>query len=218
MDLLLLLFLAATRVFMSRGELVADVGVADALDRLGDRLVQQCEEGGLASRVANLEERINQLHMQLASFNISRQGRSLEDSSGDVHFSAQSSKKLCCNRCILKYDKMQVNSGSGLIPEEGIFKAPKEGNYYFQFHGLVGPGHEARVQLELNSAPVLHIYDRDYSQGRTVADRFSMFGQSVIVQMSAGDQFRVMLVRGCLGVDGGQYLSFLGHRLAPSLP
>ena len=108
----------------------------------------------------------------------------------------------------------------------------------------VGPGHEARVQLELNSAPVLHIYDRsrptkpnlsctksslhnlkcfnqsnevsmfnfiepgnrctyvhssiaglilsqivkylcrDYSQGRTVADRFSMFGQSVIVQMS----------------------------------
>ena len=77
---------------------------------------------------------------------------------------------------------------------------------------------------------------RDYSQGRTVADRFSMFGQSVIVQMSvskhpiptnspslrpilqAGDQFRVMLVRGCLGVDGGQYLSFLGHRLAPSLP
>ena len=84
-----------------------------------------------------------------------RQGRSLEDSdraSGDVHFSAQSSKKLCCNRCILKYDKMQaregnlknilsfflqVNSGSGLAPEEGVFKAPKEGNYYFQFHGLV---------------------------------------------------------------------------------
>ena len=95
----------------------------------------------------------------------------------------------------------------------------------------VGPGHEARVQLELNSAPVLHIYDRwqlwlnppsffktflstnqptnqvatlvkpslkniivnqvlnrrDYSQGRTVADRFSMFGQSVIVQMSVSN-------------------------------
>ena len=77
---------------------------------------------------------------------------------------------------------------------------------------------------------------RDYSQGRTVADRFSMFGQSVIVQMSVsnqaikhpilvssiasqvGDEFRVVLVRGCLGVDGGQYLSFLGHRLAPTLP
>ena len=94
----------------------------------------------------------------------------MEDSGGsalgDVHFSAQSSKKLCCNRCVLKYDKMQVgtkefenmqpgvkmiirriggaksslfqvNSGSGLTPEEGIFKAPREGNYYFQFHGLV---------------------------------------------------------------------------------
>merc|ERR1712165_570654 len=57
-------------------------------------------------------------------------------------YSAQSSKKLCCNRCILKYDKMQVNSGSGLTLEKGIFKAPREGNYYFQFHGLVGPGHE----------------------------------------------------------------------------
>ena len=32
---------------------------------------------------------------------------------------------------------LQVNSGSGLAPEEGVFKAPKEGNYYFQFHGLV---------------------------------------------------------------------------------
>ena len=30
-----------------------------------------------------------------------------------------------------------MNSGSGLTPEEGIFKAPREGNYYFQFHGLV---------------------------------------------------------------------------------
>ena len=46
--------------------------MASALDRLGDRLVQQCEDGGLASRVASLEERINQLHMQLASFNLSR--------------------------------------------------------------------------------------------------------------------------------------------------
>ena len=36
-----------------------------------------------------------------------------------------------------KYVLSQVNSGSGLTPEEGIFKAPKEGNYYFQFHGLV---------------------------------------------------------------------------------
>ena len=49
-----------------------DSGVVSALDRLGDRLVQQCEEGGLATRVASLEERINQLTMQLASFNISR--------------------------------------------------------------------------------------------------------------------------------------------------
>ena len=46
--------------------------VVDALDRLGERLAQQCGDGGLASRVASLEERINQLHMQLAGFNISR--------------------------------------------------------------------------------------------------------------------------------------------------
>ena len=32
---------------------------------------------------------------------------------------------------------------------------------------------------------------RDYSQGRTVADRFSMFGQSVIVQMSVSIQFLI---------------------------
>ena len=47
--------------------------MADALDRLGERLVQHCgEEGGLASRVVRLEERINQLHIQLAGFNTSR--------------------------------------------------------------------------------------------------------------------------------------------------
>jgi len=112
MALLLLLLLLSTMRSCTSGELVTgedgDSGVASALDRLGDKLVQHCEEGGFASRVARLEERINQLTMQLASFNISRQGRSLEASTGDVHFSAQSSKKLCCNRCILKYDKMQV--------------------------------------------------------------------------------------------------------------
>ena len=55
-------------------------------------------------------------HLPGQSFALShvqiRQGRSMEDSGGsalgDVHFSAQSSKKLCCNRCVLKYDKMQV--------------------------------------------------------------------------------------------------------------
>ena len=108
--------------------------------RLGNRLVQQCsEDAGLASRVIALEEKINLLHLQMASFNFSRsrgltwwtlelhtgqsfalshvqirQGRSMEDSGGsalgDVHFSAQSSKKLCCNRCVLKYDKMQVGT------------------------------------------------------------------------------------------------------------
>ena len=30
--------------------------------------------------------------------------------------------------------------------------------------------------------------------------------------------FLVVNFHDCLGVDGGKYLSFLGHRLAPSLP
>ena len=128
----------------------------------------------------------------------------------------------------------------------------------------VGPGHEARVQLELNSAPVLHIYDRwqpwlnppsffktllstKFWTAETTARaalsptaspclaRVSSFkwvwaiqqlsnqaiNHPILVSSIAsqvGDEFRVVLVRGCLGVDGGQYLSFLGHRLAPSLP
>ena len=60
-------------------------------------------------RVTHLPEQSFALsHVQI------RQGRSMEDSGGsalgDVHFSAQSSKKLCCNRCVLKYDKMQVGA------------------------------------------------------------------------------------------------------------
>jgi hypothetical protein len=36
--------------------------------------------------------------------------------------------------------RRQVNSGSGLEPDAGVFTAPLEGSYYFQFHGLVSGG------------------------------------------------------------------------------
>ena len=179
---------------------------------------------------------------------------------------------------------VQVNSGSGLDHTTGMFTAPTDGSYYFQFHGLVtnflfsrlclpispnivllsitlsqvGPGHEARVQLELNSSPVLHIYDRWPECGRARPHTWDFLdclyagttaragpwrtGSPCLVRVSSyrwrsasapspadispttptapqtGDKFRVVLVKGCLGVEGGQYLSFLGHRLGPALP
>ena len=69
-------------------------------------LLIQCNDIIIIS--LNTEQSFNLSHVQI------RQGRSMEDSGGsalgDVHFSAQSSKKLCCNRCVLKYDKMQVGA------------------------------------------------------------------------------------------------------------
>ena len=153
-----------------------------------------------------------------------------------------------------------MNSGSGLTPEEGIFKAPREGNYYFQFHGLVkykqsnnmiisscsarkltqnikalqpSPRSVQATRLESSWSSIqlqfftsmigcektwptrdawflvrgidqIYSYSifncRDYSQGRTVADRFSMFGQSVIVQMNVSTYWNMKRKRKCLAI------------------
>ena len=69
--------------------------------------------------------------------------------------------------------------------------------------------------------PLLHVWpechrSNECEQSSNQAIKHPIRVSSIASQV--GDEFRVVLVRGCLGVDGGQYLSFLGHRLAPSLP
>ena len=90
---------------------------------------------------------------------------------------------LRCQNCPVTYAKAHVNHGAGMDLATGVFTAPVSGSYYFQFHGLVEKGHEARVMMMLDSEVVAHMYDKDYSGNN---QRFAMFGQSIIVEMRVG--------------------------------
>ena len=64
---------------------------------------------GLEARLLLLEERVGELVGRLNTSQQGRRGRELEEVElGQVHFSAQSSSRLCCSGCVLTYDSVQV--------------------------------------------------------------------------------------------------------------
>ena len=64
---------------------------------------------GLEARLLVLEEKVGELVGRLNTSQQGRRGREVEELElGQVHFSAQSSSRLCCSGCVLSYDSVQV--------------------------------------------------------------------------------------------------------------
>ena len=66
----------------------------------------------LEARLLLLEEKVGELVGKLNTSQEGRGGRRLgeleEVELGQVHFSAQSSSRMCCSGCVLSYDSVQV--------------------------------------------------------------------------------------------------------------
>lgn len=172
----------------------------------------------LQRKVSDLELKVAHLESVLTQNLPSKSRRDINTiDSGDIYFSVASTKQFRCRDCTVTYTTTQVNRGGGMDMKTGVFTAPIAGSYYFQFHGMVEKGHEARVLMVLNDKVVMHMYDKDYSGNN---ERFAMFGQSIIVEMKVGDKFRIELNKGSLGVKGGQnhFISFLGHLVSSFVP
>merc|ERR550539_1932562 len=139
----------------------------------------------LQRRVTQLEEQISNLEYLLSDLlpGKSRRDISVVPSSA-VFFSALRSEILQCRGCPVSYTKVNTNTGAGMNINSGVFTSPVNGSFYFQFHGLVGQGHEARVVMMLNDDVVATMYDKDYSGNN---NRYAMFGQSVILDMKGLD-------------------------------
>merc|ERR1711953_774461 len=136
----------------------------------------------LQRRVSQLEEQISNLEYMLSDLlpgSKARRDLSVMPSS-DVFFSVVRSEILQCRGCPVSYTKVNTNMGGGMNINSGVFTSPVNGSFYFQFHGLVGQGHEARVVMMLNDDVVATMYDKDYSGNN---NRYAMFGQSVILDM-----------------------------------
>ena len=80
----------------------------------------------------------------------------------------------------MTYAHAHVNPDNVVNLSTGEFTAPVSGDYYFQFHGMVEKGHEARVVMMANNRVLAHMYDKDYSGNN---QRFAMFGQSIIANL-----------------------------------
>ena len=66
----------------------------------------------------------------------------------EIFFSFASLKPMHCYNCIITYDVTHANSHPESInPASGIFTAPENANYFFQFHALVKEHKQAKVQV-----------------------------------------------------------------------
>jgi len=181
------------------------IGILDAIHHSLD----------LQKRLKELEQQVSNLEYTLSNDVGGKSRREITASSSDVnnvYFSVVRSEVLRCHSCPVTYAHAHVNPDNVVNLSTGEFTAPVSGDYYFQFHGMVEKGHEARVVMMANNRVLAHMYDKDYSGNN---QRFAMFGQSIIANLQIGDKFKVVLEKGSLGVPGGSnnFISFLGHLL-----
>ncbi len=100
-----------------------------------------------------------------------------------------------------------MNTDGAFDLRDGIYRAPFSGTYLFSVHGLpVGGGRPFRLQIHRNGASVAAV-----TNGNNGGD--SMAGQSILLELAAGDEMRLFNFGGDIYDDpttADSFLHFVG--------
>ncbi|CAM6054436.1 unnamed protein product [Sphagnum tenellum] len=166
----------------------------------------------LENKLQDLQSTVNSLQEKVAS--LEGKGSDYRGEENAVFFSAFSRKRFACYGCILSFESINVDSHNALDSTSGKFVCPKSGHYFLQFHALAESGSEVQVEMLVNGAEVIHLYDRDIGGSN---NRYAMIGQSFIHTLRQGDEVCVRLHKGAIKGGGDTtFTSFLGMMISPA--
>lgn len=114
-----------------------------------------------------------------------------------IFFSAYRTRPFMNDRSIITYNVLSVNEGGAMNASTGIFKAPLNGFYEFNFHAISNykytPNDHTRVRLMVNNVGKTMSYG-----ARTHSNTLSF---SMIVELKAGDLVNCYLETGDMLYD-----------------
>eukprot|EP00096_Caligus_rogercresseyi_P004154 TRINITY_DN18312_c0_g1_i1.p1 TRINITY_DN18312_c0_g1~~TRINITY_DN18312_c0_g1_i1.p1 ORF type:complete len:314 (-),score=47.53 TRINITY_DN18312_c0_g1_i1:169-1110(-) len=140
-----------------------------------------------------------------------------------VAFNAFRNEPFYRPQSYVNYDGTNVNVGRGLNPKTGLFVAPLPGIYLFSFHALTKDGQPAYVKLNHNGRNVAGSYRRheveiptgmpDNTDRLASSKAEGMLSQTVLLNLSKGDEVGVFAYHGNIRDGGWHYTQFVGFRI-----
>jgi len=140
-----------------------------------------------------------------------------------VAFDAYRSKPFDIQQSIVTFDNTSVNVGEAFNVTNGIFTAPFDGIYAFNFHALTRDGSATYVKIQKNNENVGGAYRRHEGEGdemheteeadRTFTKAEGMLAQSVILDLKENDNVSVYAYHGNIRDGGWHYTHFTGYLL-----
>lgn len=72
----------------------------------------------------------------------------------EVHFYVQRTSSYFLNNAVIQFDKERLNIGGAMDMSTGIFSAPGDGIYQFEFNGIKSLQNSLYVFLQVNGASI----------------------------------------------------------------
>ena len=122
-----------------------------------------------------------------------------------VAFDAIITEDITDNYRYIGFSETILNIGGGLNIKDGIFEVPVSGTYMFTVHGLPVRNRPFIVQIQRNNRPIASLSNNKSGT--------SMAGQTVLVEVAAGDEIRLFNAGGEVTgavYDNNFYFHFTG--------
>lgn len=124
-----------------------------------------------------------------------------------VHFYVQRSSDFNLTNVVLPFDLERLNVGGAMNTAAGVFTAPVDGIYHFEFSGLKDASDSTTlfIQLRLNGVLIGESY------GPPVPNYFlGLSSISASLRLKTGDQVTLFKESGTLNDDAGHWTHFTG--------
>ena len=124
-----------------------------------------------------------------------------------VHFYVQRSQVFSLNNVVIPFDIVRLNEGGGMNAAAGVFTAPVDGIYHFDFSALrnYSATSQMYVDFQVNGVTLATSFASNISTAYV-----SLNGINASFRLKTGDQVRLYKTGGILDDDGRHYTQFSG--------
>jgi len=126
--------------------------------------------------------------------------------SSSIHFTVQRISDLNLTNVVIPFEYELLNVGNAMNLASGVFTAPVDGIYHFDFSGMKDADSPAQiyVSLQVNSVTIGTAYASNLTN-----HHLALSGISASTRLKAGDEVRLYKTTGILN-DNSHYTHFSG--------
>jgi len=130
----------------------------------------------------------------------------MEVKTKSIHFYVQRSQVFSQDNVVIPFDIVRLNEGGGMNAAAGVFTAPVDGIYHFEFAALRDDSRNGQmyIDLQVNGATLATSF------AAYISNYVSVNGINASLRLKSGDQVRLYKSGGTLDDNNRHYTQFSG--------